>query len=141
MKMIQSILLLTLASLSVTTGVLAQERAVSANVPFAFSVGERLLPAGEYVLSSPTSGIIQIRSADRQFIAEVTASHSNDEADAGAKLVFNRYGSEYFLHRVLDRSTYRLNLDLGSSKMEKQARARQQEAKLPPEAPVLIAAR
>jgi hypothetical protein len=141
MKKTQAIALLAIASLSATTGILAQERVVAANVPFNFTVGEKLLPAGEYVISSPTSGIVQVRSANHEFVAQVIASHSNHEADAGTQLVFDRYGSEYFLHRILDPSTSRLNLDLGSSKSERKARARQQEAKLPSAEPVLIAGR
>ena len=69
------------------------------------------------------------------------ASHSNHEAEAGTQLVFSRYGNEYFLQRILDPSTSRLNLDLVSSKSERKARSRQQEARLPSAEPVLIAAR
>ncbi len=141
MKRIHAIALLAIATISATTGVLAQERAVKANVPFNFSVGEEMLPAGEYILSSPASGVVKIQSANRQFVAEVSASPSYRETDAGIQLVFDRYGSEYFLHRILDPSTSSLNLDLGSSKSEKRARARQQEAKLPSAEPILIAAR
>ena len=141
MKRIHAIALLTIATLSATAGARAQERAVIANIPFNFTVGEKVLPAGEYTLSSPSSGIVLIRSANQQFVAEVVASHSNHETYAGTKLVFNRYGSEYFLHRILDTSTSRLNLDIGSSKSEKRAWAHQEEAALPPAESVLVAAR
>jgi hypothetical protein len=141
MKRIQAIALLVIASLSATTGILAQERAITANVPFNFTVGEKLLPAGEYVISSPASGVVQIQSANHQFVADVIASQSYHQAEAGTQLVFNRYGSEYFLHRILDPSTSSLNMDLGSSKSEKRARMRQEEAKLPMTEPILVAAR
>ena len=141
MKRIQAIALLAIASLSATTGILAQERAITANVPFDFTVGEKLLPAGEYIISSPASGVVQIQSANHELVADVIASQSYHQADAGTQLVFNRYGSEYFLHRILDPSTSSLNMDLGSSKGEKRARMRQEEARLPSTEPILVAAR
>lgn len=141
MKRIHAIALLTIATLSATAEARAQERAVIANIPFNFTVGEKVLPAGEYTLFSPSYGIVQIRSANHQLVVEVTAFHSNHEAEAGTELVFSRYGSDYFLHRILDPSTSSLNLDIGSSKSEKRARAHQEEATLPPAESVLVAAR
>jgi hypothetical protein len=140
MKRIHAIALLAVTLLAANLSVQAQERVV-ANVPFSFTVGEKLLPAGEYIFSSPEPGIVQIRSVDHRLFAEVTSSHSSHEAGAHIQLVFNRYGSEYFLHRILNPSTGRLNLDIGSSTSERRARARREEAKLAPPESVLVAAR
>lgn len=139
MKRTGAIALLTVALLSASTGVLAQEGAVVADVPFNFTVGAKLLPAGKYTISSPSSGVVHIQNADRKLFASVVALKSNHESDGGGKLVFNRYGDQYFLHRILCRSKYHLNLDIPSSKSEKTARTR--EAKLQPDEQTLVAAR
>ena len=141
MNRIHAIALLTIATLSATVGARAQQRAVIANIPFNFTVADEVLPAGEYSLSTSTSGIVQIQSANHQLFVKVTASHSNHEAEARTELVFSRYGSNYFLHQILDPHTSSLNVDIGSSKSERKARAHQEEAKLPPTESVLVAAR
>jgi hypothetical protein len=139
MKPTRTIALLTVALLSATTGVLAQERAVMANVPFNFTVGAKLLPAGTYTISSPSSGLVQIKSADGQIATRLVAAQSYHESDRGTELVFNRYGDRYFLHRILCPSTSSLNLDIPSSKSERKSRMR--EARLQRVEQTLIAAR
>src|SRR5215212_5641564 len=69
---------------------------VRANIPFAFSVGEKTLPAGDYTLAviNPSSDrkAVQVRSLDGRFSAITqTRSTSGNEA-VNAKLVFHRYG-------------------------------------------------
>ena len=139
MKPTRTISLLTVALLSATTGVLAQEHAVMASVPFNFTVGTKLLPAGKYTISSPSSGVVQIKSADGQIAPRLVAVQSYHESDGGTELIFNRYGDRYFLHRILCPSTSRLNLDVPSSNSEKKVRMR--EAKLQRDEQILVAAR
>jgi hypothetical protein len=76
---------------------------VAANIPFEFSVGYKTMPAGEYLVRSLSSGAeaLMIQSADAKVCAlrhtEETAqlkSHTN------ARLVFHRYGDQYFLAEV-----------------------------------------
>lgn len=139
MKPTRAIALLSVALLSATTGVLAQERAVMANVPFKFMVGTKLLPAGKYTISSPLSGVVQIKSADGQIASRLVAVQSYHESNGGTELIFNRYGDRYFLHRILCPSTSRLNLDVPSSKSERKSRMR--EVKLQGDEQTLVAAR
>lgn len=139
MKRIHAIALLTIAFLSTTTAVLAQESSVKADIPFDFTVGNQLLPAGEYTISSAESGVVEIQSADKRLLAETTAFSSRHESDGESKLVFNRYGDQYFLRRILCPSASNMNLDLPSWKSEK--RARMNEAALPHEEQILVAAR
>lgn len=79
-------------------------RRMHANVPFAFSVGEKTLPAGVYTLSvvNPNSDrqALQIRSENGRFSAIIqTSAVSAHHVDA-TKLVFRRYGDHYFFAQV-----------------------------------------
>lgn len=101
MKRITVGILLVLASVFATGAAFAADRAVHANVPFDFTVGDRLLPAGSYTIASFSSGVIEIRSSDRQIsLMTMTLPDSNEPANDG-KLVFDRYGDQYFLSEVL----------------------------------------
>ncbi|MCA1578213.1 MAG: hypothetical protein LC794_12725 [Acidobacteria bacterium] len=73
---------------------------IRARIPFAFSVGEKSLPAGEYTIAvlNPTSGrkVLQIRSTDGRSSAIIQTNEHNVNTPEQAKLVFNRYGDRYF---------------------------------------------
>jgi hypothetical protein len=139
MKRISAIALFTIAILAAATGLVAQEPAVKANIPFNFTVGETSMPAGEYIISRPDSHLVKIQSADRQYVALVVSSHSYDEAGATGKVVFDKYGEYYFLRRILSPTNTTLNLDIPSGKAEK--RVRTQEARLQTGEKTLVAAR
>jgi len=70
-------------------------------VPFEFSVGERLLPAGEYTFISEAQ-IIRIQSKDgKQNVAVLPVStHLATQSRAESKLKFKRYGVQYYLSQV-----------------------------------------
>jgi hypothetical protein len=99
------------------------------------------MPAGEYTISSPLRQIVQFRSADLAKTATIATSQSFYESSSGSKLVFDRYGDQYFLHRVLCPTVSSLNLDVPQGKSEKQARARSLEAKLPKGEETMVAAK
>src|ERR1700687_3935434 len=130
MNRISAIGLLTIASLATCTGAIAQQPALKANIPFDFRVGDTWMPAGEYTISSPKREIVQLRSADLAKTATIVSSQSSHESDSGSELVFDKYGNQYFLHRVLCPTVSSLNLDVPQGKAEKQARSRSLEAKL-----------
>ena len=71
-----------------------------ARIPFAFHVGSKALPAGEYSLRvlNPSSDqkALQIRSADGRVSAIVRMMDVNASATEKSKLVFHRYGDTYF---------------------------------------------
>ena len=68
------------------------------DVPFAFSANGEKLPAGHYILSQQ-SDIIRIFNHHHQGM--YVASHPALRAQTdGSKLVFHRYGDEYFLASV-----------------------------------------
>jgi hypothetical protein len=71
-----------------------------ANIPFAFSVGQKVMPAGEYLVRcinpDASQRVLQVRSkAGHQSAFILTASVIGKIQDKGS-LVFQRYGDQYF---------------------------------------------
>lgn len=125
--------------LAAATGALPQDHVVNAKVPFNFTVGDHSLPAGEYVLSSPYSNVIEIRSLDGRLVTFVTATHGFQEPDHGSQLEFRRYGQRYFLHRVLCPIATGMNRVVSTGKREK--RELEREASLDVGSTILVAAK
>ena len=136
MKRNFAIALLALSTLAVTGKALAQQSAVQATVPFQFTVAGTVLPADTYTITS-TSGVLLIQSTDRHFRAITTAQY-DDRQVTGGKLIFTKYGDQYFLHEVLCPDAA-MHANLGTSKAEKQVQ--RQEAMLGGGQPVLVATR
>src|SRR5256885_14174729 len=71
-----------------------------ANIPFQFKVGNKTLPAGEYTVAqvNPASdhAVLQLRSKDGRAGAMVQMGSVIGKAQESAKLIFNRYGNQYF---------------------------------------------
>lgn len=76
---------------------------LAADVPFDFQVGKRTLPSGEYVIEIDNAGMVWIKGR-QPGIRAVAGSFGIGGAGFGheSKLVFNRYGSRYFLSQVWD---------------------------------------
>src|SRR5215469_14708894 len=76
----------------------------SAQIPFAFSVGNRQLPAGSYTVTviNPAESIkvLQFRNADGTAMALVTMRGISGDTAKHSQLVFHRYGSQYFLSQL-----------------------------------------
>jgi hypothetical protein len=76
-----------------------------ASIPFSFIVGSKTFPAGEYRVTrlNPQSdkAALAIKSADGRLskIVLTTPVQAAETAER-AKLVFNRYGDQYFLAQV-----------------------------------------
>jgi len=75
---------------------------IKANIPFAFSVGGKTLPAGAYTVNSQTiRGVLVIRGESSHTAMNVI---TNDviarQQPQQTKLVFRRYGDQYFLAQV-----------------------------------------
>lgn len=71
-----------------------------ANIPFAFNVGKTTLPAGKYTVTVVNPGsdrkVLQIRSSDGRSSAITQTVGVIGKASDKAKLVFHRYGDQYF---------------------------------------------
>lgn len=82
---------------------LAQTASMNVNVPFDFIVNGKTLPAGEYRVDglSTSTSTIAIRNTEKtaKLMALTNGCESIEAADA-SKLVFHRYGGQYFLAQV-----------------------------------------
>ncbi|HJP94467.1 MAG TPA: hypothetical protein VJ875_21075 [Pyrinomonadaceae bacterium] len=78
----------------------ASSQRLTANIPFAFNLGDKTLPAGRYTITllSSTSDrrVIQLRSADGRSTAMVLTLCVNAKTTEDARVVFRRYGDSYF---------------------------------------------
>ena len=88
------------AVFALTLGAVAQTSPgdLIVDVPFAFSANGVKLPAGHYIVS-PQSDIIRIFNHHHQGLYVATHPTMRSQID-GSKLVFHRYGDQYFLSSV-----------------------------------------
>ena len=73
---------------------------VRATVPFQFSVGDKTLEAGQYLISSTQEKVITIRNVDNNGFALALSNAVEDFNVVEPKLVFHQYGEKYFLAQV-----------------------------------------
>jgi hypothetical protein len=76
---------------------------ISMKIPFSFVAGEKTLPAGEYIVRNTISSrVTLIRSADgrSEYTTILTMPVPPEATPFTAKLVFHRYGDQYFLYQV-----------------------------------------
>ena len=125
MKSITAIAILAIAGMVTTGKALAQYHEVRATVPFDFTVGDKLLPAGNYSITPVSDAVILIRNRDRNVTLMTMALPDSRSSANRGKLVFDEAAGQYFLREILCGST--MNVDLPPSKWEK---ARIQEARI-----------
>jgi hypothetical protein len=82
----------------------AHPRVLEVNVPFAFEVGNKMLPAGQYQLESVPTGdgtLYRIRrmDGDAQSLVSSIAVTTGDRQNL-PRLVFHKYGTSYFLAQI-----------------------------------------
>jgi hypothetical protein len=77
-------------------------RTLKVQVPFGFHVGAATLPSGEYTVdTNAAQGVVVMRSADTKSSAIIlTNAIEAPTAPNQGKLVFNRYGNQYFLSQI-----------------------------------------
>lgn len=77
---------------------------ITAKIPFAFTVGGKTLPAGTYTvrhLGFNAPALLSLNGRDSQVIASgFTNAIQASEASAQTKLVFHKYGDQYFLSEL-----------------------------------------
>src|SRR6266487_1849608 len=93
--------LLILSAISVRA---QSERTKVTNIPFSFIVGEKTLPAGEYTVEPNRrdyGNIWLVQSRDgRTSALFITMSVQASETQEKTKLVFHKYGDQYFLSQI-----------------------------------------
>ena len=97
-----TICLLFAATASLFAQTTPTRRLIKVDIPFAFGVEDRLLPAGKYTIFTVTpERSIRIVSANGKHSAIVnTLPNYAKEPSSNSRLVFHRYGYEYFLAEV-----------------------------------------
>jgi hypothetical protein len=137
MKRITAIALFTITGFVTAGSALAQNRAVRADVPFDFTVGDKLLPPGTYEITTAMSGVIEIQNRGKHVAVLTPASPDNNTSQTG-KLVFDKLGNQYFLSEILCAPSA-INVSLPPTRAEKQARMQQAALHTPTQ--VFIAAK
>lgn len=114
-----TILLVVLA----TATAYSQGKTITVNIPFQFSVHDKTLPAGVYTIgqSFPSNwNGLTIRSQDgRISVAFMTTTVQSAENPFAIKLVFTKYGDQYFLSQFY-RSRERTGRELSKSHAERE---------------------
>lgn len=76
----------------------------TANIPFAFTVGDTTLPPGLYTVTeiktADGTGVIQVKAKGRNGMFRLTDRVQVSRPRARNVLVFNQYGEQYFLAQV-----------------------------------------
>jgi hypothetical protein len=93
-----------LAALAAVPAFAMDPETVVAHVPFAFTVHEVTLPAGDYTIRPMDEfnlNVVEIRSEDGRYGAFVLTNDAPAErSSAKPQLVFDRYGTKSFLRAV-----------------------------------------
>ncbi len=101
----QAFSLVSLLSLLLVAGsAIAQTVHVRANIPFNFAVGNKTFPAGTYDVGTinhrdDKTLLLQARNGNESMMVGSNAAESLVPANK-TKLVFNQYGSRYFLSQI-----------------------------------------
>jgi len=120
-------------ALCVATMILASSCAsaqsyAKATIPFDFRVGSALMPSGTYLIDSSHPRTLWVRSQDGHANAVILASATSGSTRAAQKLVFHRYGSQYFLTETR-RANGESEMTFGPSKLEKSIRSEEARRK------------
>ncbi len=135
MKRITAIALFILASMVSAGSASAQDNGVRATIPFDFTVGNKVLPSGTYTIKLEQANVVAIVNREKS-VTVLSIGYADGHRPNTSKLVFNKYGDQYFLREILCASVD-MNVELPTSKMEK--RAGLQEARLESTPQVFIA--
>ena len=106
----------------------AQSNQMRVNVPFAFHNGSQVLPAGVYRVSIKSQHLIMLSGKSKSAFVNANPEYGKP-ADKG-RLVFQRYGNQYFLREVWPAES-----DTGQkcvkSKLEREVEIAQRQADQP----------
>lgn len=117
--------LFLIGSMAVAAQAQSGRSELRANIPFEFTVGNQHMAAGEYTVSqiNPSSdrAVLQLRSKDGRDTAMIQMNDAASKLPASSRLVFNRYGDEYYFAQawIAGETT---GLQASPSKSEREAR-------------------
>jgi hypothetical protein len=126
---------LALAAILAPIHLAAQSSNLNVTVPFGFAVGSKVMPAGDYRVTTD-GGLIRLDCVDRNaHMAAIGITVDAKHGEAKTSLVFKQYGDRYFLAQIWNGS------DRGSE-LPRSAAEREMSAKnLTPTTVTLLASR
>jgi hypothetical protein len=90
-----------IAMLAVVSVIASSAAPLRADIPFDFILGKKTMPAGPYLVDhSLSGGTLIIRASNQKASAVVGTTTLNSVDYSEGKLVFHRYGDQYFLAEV-----------------------------------------
>jgi hypothetical protein len=90
--------LIALAVLVALAPAYAQKTSATVNIPFSFTVDDVRMPAGEYIVSTPSERVVALQHVGGpEAKSTMTNNGSSIKSDGRSKLVFHKYGNAYFL--------------------------------------------
>jgi hypothetical protein len=96
-------LLYSFAAIGLATACLPAESPITAQIPFPFHVGNSILPAGSYTVSTniASGAALVLKSADgKSTVMAISNGVRTLDGRTQPMLIFNRYADEYFLFQV-----------------------------------------
>ena len=79
----------------------AHPTSATVNIPFAFTVDDVLMPAGEYVITTPSERVIRFqRVGGAEVETAVINSNEGLKGNGAPEVIFRRYGDQYFAATV-----------------------------------------
>ncbi len=101
---------------------------LTVNVPFSFTVGKAVLPAGQYTVQIDRMGngtafgsSLTLRDKDGALVQRVHSRPDLSKMKSGASLLFRKYADSYFLAKV---ESYGLGCELARTRAEKEMASR-----------------
>jgi hypothetical protein len=116
-------LMILVLALIVSAPMAQAQAGAKAQVPFDFNLEQKLMPAGAYEVGSLNTNVLAVRNLDtREGRLLIKPMHKQASQAAGiphAKLVFRKYGEQYFLAEIWDGQST-IGIAFPESKREKE---------------------
>lgn len=100
---------LALAAAAVSANAQLTSHGVIADIPFDFIVGDQALPSGKYSVRAATAdghGLRISNLAGKASVVRLSNSVAENSKKRNARMVFHRYGQQYFLAEIWSGDTY-----------------------------------
>ena len=80
----------------------AESGPLMATIPFGFYTGTTLMPAGEYRIDTIENGVVKLFNRDTHtpVLVSTSAVRNSSRELVSGKIVFHRYGQDYFLSEM-----------------------------------------
>ena len=109
------------AALAIAVPMIQAQSRLDARVPFAFIAGEKSMPAGSYEISTSGAAPVLCSLETNQSRFLMNSIHLQDWNAKSSKLVFHKYGDQYFLSEIWDGQSS-IGVKLAESRREKETK-------------------